>query len=447
LNNRGVVRFALERFAEAAEDYGRALALKPDYAEALYNNALALEKLSRFNDALTSLDRAIALNPDYPEAHNLRGNLLCALMQWEKALASYDRAVALAPAYADAVNNRGVALLQMKRLDEAIESHTRAIALKPDFAEAYYKRGLAKLLAVRFREGWADAEWRGRIEATVAERPKLALPEWRDEPPVGRRILVYAEQGWGDTIQFCRYLPLLAERGAKVTFLAPTRLLRLLKPLDETVRLIDAAHDQGLFDFQCALMSLPHRLGTDLENVPNRVPYLAAEKALADTWRARLGEGLKIGIAWQGNPKGGVDRGRSVPLGAFFPLARVSGARLIALQKNDGLEQLADLPPDVRIETPPAPFDEGPDAFVDSAAIMAALDLIVTTDTAIAHLAGALNRPVWLALRYVPDWRWLLEREDSPWYSGMRLFRQETPGDWTPMFARMAQELAALAKR
>ena len=276
-----------------------------------------------------------------------------------------------------------------------------------------------------------------------SKRPKFA--NWHGEDLEGRHLLVFSEQGLGDIIQFARYLPLLARNRCQITFLTGAKLIRLLRPLTSGIEVISTLGTERKFDFQCALMSLPHRFGTDLASIPNSVPYLRAEDALIARWRERIGaHGFKIGIAWQGNPQAPIDRGRSIPLTEYFALARLPGVRLISLQKQHGLDQLGELPDDVTIETLGEDFDNGPDAFVDTAAVMENLDLIITSDTSIAHLAGALGRSTWIALKYVPDWRWLLDREDSPWYPTVRLFRQSERDNWQPVFAKIERELRSL---
>jgi hypothetical protein len=297
----------------------------------------------------------------------------------------------------------------------------------------------------RYREGLSDYEWRWEARDSPSRRPDINVPTWQGEDLTGRHLLVFSEQGLGDVIQFVRYLPLLAERGGKIAFLVPAKLTRLLRPSIRALEIISALNEVHHLDLQVALISLPFRFDTELSSVPNKVPYLKAEPELEARWSARIGaHGFKIGIAWQGNPSGTIDEGRSVPLQDFVPLSRIPGVRLISLQKHVGLDQLADLPKDAEIETLDDDFDSGPDAFIDTAAVMTTLDLIITADTSIAHLAGALGRPTWVALKHVPDWRWLLDREDCPWYPTMRLFRQPRRDDWASVFARIDQELKSL---
>ena len=255
------------------------------------------------------------------------------------------------------------------------------------------------------------------------------------------------DHGLGDTIQFFRYLPLMAAAGVDATFVCPPRLRRLLSSKAK-VRFADSPPDGEPFDAQIAISSLPRAFGTRLDTIPAAVPYLAAEPALRDMWLKRIGaEGFKIGVVWQGNPDPEADRARSMPLTALAPLAEIAGVRLISLQKGAGEEQLSSLPPSMRVETLGADFDAGADAFVDTAAAMTCLDLIVTCDTSIAHLAGALAVPVWVALKSDAEWRWLTGRADSPWYPTMRLFRQTRRGVWSDVFEAMARELAELAER
>ena len=446
LNNRGLALRDLKRLDEALASFDRALAVRLDYADALTNRGNTLRDLKRFEEALASYDRALTVWPDYAEALNNRGNALGDLNRFEEALASYDRALTVRPDYAEALKNRGNALRDLKRIEEALASYDNAIGLKDDYADALLGRALCKLQLGQFLEGWSDYEWRWGAADWSGKRPDFAtFAIWHGEYLEHRRLLVFREQGLGDIIQYARYLPLLVNRGPLITFLAPANLTRLLRPLTNEIEIISSIGPERKFDFQCALMSLPHRFGTELASVPNSIPYLRAEDALIARWRERIGaHDFKVGIAWQGNPQGRIDKGRSIPLTEFFPLGRIPGVRLISLQKEHGLEQLRQLPDDVTIETLGEDFDNGPDAFVDTAAAMKNLDLIVTSDTSIAHLAGALGRPTWVALSHVPDWRWLLDREDSPWYPTMRLFRQSERQNWQSVFARIERELRSL---
>jgi tetratricopeptide (TPR) repeat protein len=444
-NNRGNVLLELKCFDEALASYDRAIALKPDYAEAFHNRGAAAKELKRLDEALACYDKAIGLNPYYANAFNSRGNVLMEQRSLHEALASYDKAIALKPDHATAFYNRGTALRELKRLDDALASYDRAIGLRADYADAFNSRGMLKLLRGRYHDGWSDYEWRWRLRNKEI-RPTINAPDWQGEDLADRRIAIYPELHFGDVIQFARYLPLLNRRGANVTFLAPARLIRLFRPLSPEIALVTSVDGRASFDFQCALMSLPRWFGTELSSIPNQTPFLSAERDLVARWKNKIGEvGFRIGIAWQGTPQWTFDR-RRFPLTEIVPLLRLPDVRFISLQKNDGVDQLKDLPVDTKVEAL-GDFDNGSDGFIDTAAVMENLDLIITSDTSIAHLAGALGRPTWVALKYVPDWRWLLDRDDSPWYPTMRLFRQETDGDWKSVFAKMERDLRSLLDR
>jgi tetratricopeptide (TPR) repeat protein len=442
--NRGGVLHRLKRLDDALASYERAIALEPAYAQAFNGRANVLKEMTRFEDALASYDRAIVLDPRFADAHKNRGTVLQELGRQAEALISYDQTLVLDPGHAEALNNRGTALHEQKRLAEALASYDQAIALKPGFANAHVNRGMTKLLDGRLQEGWEDLEWRWKVKPASAKRPAIDAPDWKGEALFDRRIAIYAEQGLGDVIQFARFLPFLARQGAKVTFLAPAKLVRLLAPLSPEIEIVASINDTERFDFQCALLSLPLRLGVGLQSIPGGSPYLSAEKDRIARWAEVLGDhGFRIGIAWQGSQAQRLARERSVPLAEVASLSRLPGVRLISLQKHHGLDQIAGLPAGCNVEILPDDCDGGSDAFIDTAAVMAHLDLVVTPDTSIAHLAGALGYETWVMLRYVPDWRWLLDRDDCPWYPAMRLFRQDAEGDWRSVFSRMEKALAS----
>jgi tetratricopeptide (TPR) repeat protein len=442
--NRGLALQELKRFDEALASYDKAIALTPDYAEAFYNRGLGLQRLERFDEAVASYDKAIALKSDFAEALCNRGAALQELKRFDEAVTSYNKAIALKPD-AEAFYSRGIVLQELSRFDEALASYDQAIALKPGYAEAFWNRALGKLLLGRYEEGWGDYEWRLVAKDFASRRLDLEVPTWQGEDLSGRHLLVLGEQGFGDVVQFVRYLPLLAERKCKVTFLAPAKLVRLLRRSIQPVEIVSELEAGQEIDFHVAMMSLPLRFNTLLASIPHKVPYLIAEPELEARWKAQIGvHGFKIGIAWQGNPGNKIDEGRSIPLEQFVPLSRVPGVRLISLQKQVGLDQLAGMSKDVAIESLGDAFDSGPDAFIDTAAVMINLNLVITADTSIAHLAGALGRPTWVALKQVPDWRWLLDREDCPWYPTVRLFRQARRDDWASVFARINQQIKSL---
>jgi tetratricopeptide (TPR) repeat protein len=447
LASRAVLLTSEKKHREALAVLERALAIEPNNPDLILARGHALMALQRYEDALAAFRKAAASKPDSSDAHLACANALMELNRLEEALASCETSIAARADYAPGLLLRGNILLHLGRAAEALAAYDRAVAAKPDYAESQYHRGSALLLGGRFKEGWRDFERRWEAGDCGFDRPRLRAREWRDEPLSGRSIVVYSEQGLGDAIQFARFMPRLTAMGAKVTFLCHPNLVRLFRPVSAHMEVIAFCDPDRRFDFQCALMSLAERFRIDLRDLPGEVPYLFPEAPLVAQWRARVGDaGYRIGISWQGNPIGVIDRGRSIPLEQFRPLAELPGVRLISLQKTHGLDQLAHLPEGMIVEALGA-FDEGPDAFIDTAAIMASLDLIVTSDTATAHLAGALGRPAWVALKHVPDWRWMLAREDSPWYPSLRLFRQPARGEWTSVFAAMAEALRPLVER
>ena len=473
----GVLRAQAGAPEEALELLGAALTQKPDAPDALFNYANVLRGLGRSEEALTAYGRALAARPDYPAARaaraevlNSRGNTLREAGQFALALAAYDRALADAPGYADALNNRGVALWSMGRfseglaavdaalaakpgyieahynrgnilrdmlrLEEAKASFDRAIAIDPAFVPAYRNKGFCALLQGDFATGLPLYESRKKASPPIEAR-EYSQPLWTGAEDIkGKTVFLYAEQGLGDTIQFYRFVAPLLARGANVILSAHDALLRLLESANPKVTLISATALPPAFDFHIPLTSLPLALGIKVATIPADLPYLAAEPPRVAHWREKIGtKGFKIGISWQGARIG--DASRAMPLAVFEGLSRMKGVRLISLQKGFGSEQ--SLP---GLESLGDDFDSGTDAFLDSAAVMENLDLVITLDSALAHLAGALNRPVWVALRQVPDWRWFLGTDASPWYPGMTLFRQTAHGDWAGVFAQMQAKVA-----
>jgi hypothetical protein len=362
--------------------------------------------------------------------------------QFEPAVANYQEALRLEPARVDALQNLGVALLEQLKLTEARQVFQRLRALRPAAPAAQLGLAACYLVAGDYERGWREYEARLRMPGL---EPRHRLARWAGEPLAGRSLLLLAEQGLGDTLHFIRYARLFKQRGARVVLAAQAALGRLLAShpdLDELF-LLGSAEEMPRCDFYLPLLSVPGALGTTAATIPCEVPYLWADAELTDKWRAELAgtSGLKIGIAWQGSREFPMDRWRSIPLAQFAPLANMPGVRLISLQKGFGSKQVATV--DFPVLDLSGRLDEVAGAFVDTAAVIRGLDLVVTSDTAIAHLAGALGVPVWVALPLAPNWRWLLDRDESPWYPTMRLFRQTTIGGWPDVFERIAQAVEA----
>jgi Tfp pilus assembly protein PilF len=439
----GLLCQARGRPAEELACYAAAVRCRPEYAAAHANLGAALLEQGRPAEARASLEQAVRLRPELAAAHNSLGVALQQQGQPAAALACFQQALRLRPDFAEAHNNLGNALQAQGKLDEALASFDEALRLQPDYADAHLNRAQAWLLAGEYERGWPEYEWRWRCKEFVP--PPCPPPLWDGSPLAGRTVLLRAEQGLGDTLQFIRYAALVRQQGATVVAECQKPLLRLLAGCPGIDRLIAPGLPLPEVDCQVPLLSLPGLLGTTLATVPATVPYLDADAGLVAHWAEQLRSlrGFKIGIAWQGNPSYSSDRTRSLPLAEFAPLAQIEGVQLISLQKGPGAEQLRAAGQFPVLDLG-GRLDETAGAFMDTAAVMKNLDLIITSDTAIPHLAGALAVPVWVALRFVPDWRWLLHREDSPWYPTMRLFRQSRPGDWPEVFERIAAAVRKL---
>lgn len=442
LNDQGNVLQELDRSNEAIISYNAALERAPGRADILNNRGSAWLAVGNCPNAGKDFSRARRIKPDFPEAWSNYGNLLLKQQEPGAALGAFDQALQIRPSYAEALCGRAVALKYLRRFDEALDCFDAALAIRSDSPHIKNNKGALLLLCGDFAQGLELYEHRWCGAGTAKDLAKLPVPIWNGDDLLGRRIAIFDEQGLGDAIQFARYLILLARHGAIVTYVCRTQLHRLFRALEEPVRLADGVEDGDAFDYQIGLSSLPRAFGTRIDTIPAQTPYLRAEDALVQKWSKRLGpHGLKIGICWRGNPNPKADPSRSVPLACFAKLAAVKGVRLISLQKPEAHTDNERLP---GLTLPGDDFDAGPDSFADTAAVMQNLDLIVSCDTSIAHLAGALGRPVWVVLKDVPDWRWLLDRPDSPWYPTMRLFRQKQRADWDEVFDRVGAALRDL---
>jgi tetratricopeptide (TPR) repeat protein len=438
-HNLGLTLSRLALYEEAAKAQAKALAIDPDLAEAYANLAGCQAELGQADAALASSQRAIALKPALAVAHAGLGNALLEHGRLEEAEAAFVEALRLNPKLPQAHSNIGLVCFRQGRLEDAEAAYRRAVALRPEAWEARHNLGILLLERGRFAEGWREFEWRLRSAAEKRREQAFTAPRWTGENPAGKTILVHGEQGFGDMIQCARFAPALSAKGARVVLRAPRALGRLLAGLADAF--IPDDEPEPPADARVPLFSLPHILGIDLESLPGPLPYLAAEPALAELWKARLdaiAPGPRVGVVWSGNTTAKVDSGRSFPLRDVEPLARAIGAPLISLQKGFGLDQLDSLPVGTSVAILGADYDAGD--FADTAAVIANLDLVVSCDTAVGHLAGALGRPAWLALNARSEWRWLHDRDDSPWYPGHRLYRQPAAGDWRGLFERMAAD-------
>lgn len=486
--NRGLALDALGRHEEAIVSYDRALALRSSSAETHINRGNALAKLRRHEEAIASFDRALAGKPDFAEACVNRGNSLRELNRLEQALASYERALALRNDMAEAQFNRGITLTGLGRFAEAVESFDRALRtalferdelrrahlhcyraaalnllgrygdvfaeldqalrLAPNDDEVRYMVSRIELIHGRWREAWPKYERGLALERSTGRNFTAPNhPLWTGGTLQNELLVIRCEFGSGDRIQFGCFAAHLAKLGTRVALWNDSSLTPLLATIPGIEKTFSNPTEfAGIGPVRWVqMMSLPHILAITPETLPKIVPFLSADPDRIAAWRARLGsEGFKVGIVWQGNPDFAQDRHRSIPLAAFEPLAELRGVRLISLQKGFGSEQIERVPFGHRIETLGEDFDVGP-AFLDSAAVMTHLDLIVGSSTSAVQLAGALGRPVFVALSTAADWRWLLDRDDCPWYPTARLFRQRVLGEWPDVFARIADAVRKLA--
>ncbi len=424
--------------AAAAAEYREALNLDPRFFEARLNLGSALTALGRVEEAIAEYQSAARQRPDSAEAQLNLSNALRDGWQIDAAIAAARRAIELKPVLAEAHLVLGAALACHGDFAGAIAGYRKAIALRPDYATAHLNCALAELVMENFALGWPEYEWRRRCAAVIEPRP-FSQPAWNGEDLSGKTILLYGEQGLGDAIHFIRYAPLLAKRGAKVVVEVTKPLLRLLGSVAGIDRLIAWGGDSGAFDFHCPLPSLPGIFATDLQSIPAEIPYLSADTGAVQTWRGRIAatnDELQVGLAWAGSRENRNDRNRSIALETFAALSAAPGVCFHSLQI-----------------TPPPPADSPLKIrdwsahitdLADTAALVANLDLIISVDTAVAHLAGAMGKRLWLLLPFPPDWRWMLDREDSPWYPTARLFRQKTAGDWNGVIDRVVDELGKL---
>jgi len=440
---RGHTLSDLKRYGEALADLTRARTLDPGHPGVSNSLGYVLQNLGRHDEALAAFDQAIALKPDYVEALNSKASLLSRADRFDEALAIAERVLTLQPDYVPIHINRAQWLGELHRFDEAFASFERALALDPGNADATWNLSFLQLLTGNYEAGWAgrEARWKAQARAETSY-PDFAEPRWRGEPIAGKRLLVYAEEGLGDAIQFGRYIPMLAARGAKIVLVVGAPLYPLMSALPGIAQcLTKPLAERPSFDMHCGLSSLPLVFGTRLETIPPADYLPPRPQALVQAWEERLGprNKLRIGLVWSGYAAHKNDRNRSIPLRALAPLLALD-ASFVSLQKDPRPDDKAELLAQGRIIDHTQHLTD----FTETAALLACLDLVISVDTSVAHLAGTIGVPTWLLLPYTPDFRWLLGRDDSPWYPSMRLFRQGADRDYADVIARVRDALTIL---
>jgi tetratricopeptide (TPR) repeat protein len=436
---RGVSHEALGRLEHALRDYEMAAAINPQYAEAYCNQGNVFQSSNNFEKALESYDKAIRAKPDYVEAFNNRGIVLKALDRLEAALQSYNQAIAIDPAYAEAYNNRGIVYKELQQSAAAIESYDQALRINPAYAEAYWNKSLALLLHGDFELGWQLYEWRWKRDAQRMRLRNFIPPLWLGlESVKDKTVLLHSEQGLGDTIQFCRYVQMFSQLGAKVILQVPESLRPLLMSLEGGASVVAQGAELPYFDYHCPLLSLPLAFKTQVATTPAQSCYLTSDAQKVLEWAHKLGEKTKIrvGLVWSGSPTHKNDARRSILLSALA-IYLPANVDYVCLQKElrdvdrATLEQLGNI----------QYFGNAIHDFGDTAALCALMDVVISVDTSVAHLAGALGKPTWLLLPYAPDWRWMLNRSDSPWYPSMTLYRQNNSMQWEHVFEKIQTDL------
>jgi len=444
LSNYGLILASLARHEEALACFEDALANCVDHLCALKNRAALLKRLARNEQALAAYEAVLATKHDDVEALNECGGLHVRLGRPNAAVACYDKALAVAPRVAELHINKGSALVALNRFDQAMESFAAAVAIEPDQAEAHYKASLIHLRRGDFKSGWRDYEWRWRTERAPA-RQDTAAPLWLGEQPIrGKTILLLAEQGFGDTLNFVRYAPLVAALGATVILAVPSPLKTIAATIPGVAQVLEEGETAPNVDFYCPLLSLPLALGTELATVPANIPYLRPCEERLTKWCEKLPQNgrLRVGLCWAGSNVHLNDHNRSIPLERFAKILSVQNLDFISVQKEVSEPQAALLRQHHVVQ-----LGQEFNDFADTAAVLARLDLLISVDTSVAHVAGAMGKAVALLVPFAPDWRWLLDRTDSPWYPTMRLFRQSAIGDWGGPLERLRQELTAVAER
>jgi tetratricopeptide (TPR) repeat protein len=428
---------------EAINCCQKAVEINPSFAEAYCNLGVALQKKGQIDKAITQYQKAIEIKPSFAKAHSNLGNALRELGQMDEAVTHCQKAIEISPSFAEAYCNLGSALREKGQIDDAITYCQKALEIDPQFAMAKFNMSVILLLSGDFEHGWAEYEWRWRLKDCVQFHSDFSKPLWDGSEVRGLTVLLQCEQGLGDTIQFIRYAPMIAQKGARVIVNCQRELVTLIRSVEGVQRAIAEGETLPEVDLYCPIMSLPLKFNTGLKSIPSAVPYLTVNSVSVQRWKDKVQEdnsSFKIGLVWAGRPEHKNDRNRSCRLECFSSLTELGDISFYSLQKGEAGEQAKDPPVGMKL----IDYTEEIRDFEDTAALIENLDMTISVDTSVAHLAGALGKPVWILLPFAPDWRWMLDRKDSLWYPTMRLFRQPSPQDWESVMAEVKYVLLKL---
>ena len=435
-----------EKLEEAIESYQKAIQLEPDFVEAYNQIGVILNTQEKYAQATENCKKALELDADYAEAHNNLGVALNGCEKYAEAMESYQKAIGLDSDYAQAYYNMGNCLRNQNRCEESIAIYKKAIQINPDYAEAHWNLSHSLLLTGNFSQGWDEYAWRRKPELKIITYPhKYEQPYWNGSSFKGKRLLVHYEQGFGDNLLFIRYLPMVKQRGGTVILEAREPLFKLFKQIDGVDEFVRACPEGNApdieFDLHTSPLDMPGIFGTTLETIPCKIPYLHAEPAPTAYWRTRVDpEYFKVGLVWAGSDLYGNNQNRSCRLEHFAPLAKIEGVKLYGLQKGNAAKQVEELSSDMEVIGLGEEFED----FTNTAGAIENMDLVISVDTSVLHLAGAMGKNVWALIAFEPEWRWMLDRQESPWYPTMRLFRQKKRQDWDELFGRVGEQLEIL---
>jgi len=441
-NNLGLALKDKGNVDEAIINFKKAFILNPALAVAYFNLGVALQDKRQLDEAINFYKKALQINPDLDGAYNNIGDILAGKGHFDEAITYFQKAIALNPNLTGAYYNLGNIFKDKGQPEEAISFYQKALQIDPNYAEAHFNMAFALLLSGSFIQGWKEYEWRWKSKEHYEQNllQHLSQPLWDGSDISGKTILIHTEQGYGDAIQFIRYAPLLARQVVKVLILCPKELISLFQNVEGIHQVIGGGEYLPSFDIHCPLLSLPLKFNTTLDTIPAEIPYIKVDTALLQKWKDKVKDDtskFRVGLSWAGRPTHKDNSNRSFPLETFAPLAQSNGVIFYSLQKGKGSEQANNPPVGMRL----IDYTNKIQDFSDTAALIENLDLVISVDTAVAHLAGAMGKPVWTLLPFAPDWRWMLNREDSPWYPTMRLFRQPSPGDWKSVINNVRKEL------